>query len=150
MALWRRGCSLVPRALAPAVRRAAFVKFADLPVPAPLVRAVEENFGFSLLSDEQARALPACLAAERDVVIRARTGTGKTLAYLLAAAAQLGRGLLQGPAVLRHGGQHGLAVATQLCTIPQGPTFHLAQHNFAVAAQLCGGGARVARSDSGA
>ena len=52
------------------------------------LRAMAFEFGYQNLTDVQRQVLPACLdfspqGLDRDILVRARTGTGKTLAFLL-------------------------------------------------------------------
>lgn len=55
--------------------------FADFPLAAPILRAVEE-LGYEIPSPIQAKSLPALLEG-RDVIGMAQTGTGKTAAFSL-------------------------------------------------------------------
>ena len=60
--------------------------FDSLALHPPLQRAIEEVFHFERMTLVQQLAIPICLdAADRDVVAKARTGTGKTLGFLLPA-----------------------------------------------------------------
>ena len=60
--------------------------FDSLCLHPPLQRAIEEVFHFERMTLVQQLAIPICLdAADRDVVAKARTGTGKTLGFLLPA-----------------------------------------------------------------
>lgn len=60
--------------------------FDSLCLHPPLRRAIEEVFHFERMTLVQQLAIPICLdAADRDVVAKARTGTGKTLGFLLPA-----------------------------------------------------------------
>jgi ATP-dependent RNA helicase MSS116 len=62
------------------------VTFASLPVDAALHRALAEEFQYANLSDAQARFLPQLLAAPgQDAFVKASTGSGKTLGFLLPA-----------------------------------------------------------------
>ena len=52
----------------------------------PLLRAIQEVFHFERMTLVQQLAIPICLGVvDRDVVAKARTGTGKTLGFLLPA-----------------------------------------------------------------
>jgi len=57
--------------------------FADLPIPAPVLRGLDE-LGFNLCTPIQARTLPLSLQG-KDVAGQAQTGTGKTAAFLVTA-----------------------------------------------------------------
>ncbi len=63
------------------------LRFADLNLPAELLQAIEST-GFSYCTPIQAQTLPKSLAG-RDVAGQAQTGTGKTIAFLVAAFAHL-------------------------------------------------------------
>ena len=63
-------------------------------------RGLNEVMGYELCTDVQAKAIPACQAGA-DVVCKAKTGTGKTLAFLIPAVEQVASTVLF-PAV-RHG-----------------------------------------------
>jgi ATP-independent RNA helicase DbpA len=60
--------------------------FASLPLPPSLLQAVEV-LGFHTMTPVQAKALPPCLAS-LDVIAQAKTGSGKTAAFGLAALAR--------------------------------------------------------------
>lgn len=52
------------------------------------LRAMMYDFGYQNLTDVQRQVLPACLdfspqGLDRDILVRARTGTGKTLTFLV-------------------------------------------------------------------
>ena len=51
-------------------------------------RALDEVLGYATCTETQAKSLPACLTGV-DVVTKARTGTGKTLAFLIPAIEQV-------------------------------------------------------------
>lgn len=60
--------------------------FADMALAPPLLRALEEVFKYEAATEVQARSVP--LAAEegkRDLLVKAKTGTGKTIAFVLPA-----------------------------------------------------------------
>jgi ATP-dependent RNA helicase RhlB len=63
------------------------LRFADLNLPAELLQAIEST-GFSYCTPIQAQTLPKSLAG-RDVAGQAQTGTGKTIAFLVATFAHL-------------------------------------------------------------
>jgi ATP-dependent RNA helicase RhlB len=63
------------------------LKFTDLNLPDPLMRAVED-LGFETPTPIQAQALPPLLDS-RDLAGQAQTGTGKTACFLLAAMTRL-------------------------------------------------------------
>lgn len=48
----------------------------------PSDRALAQSFGYNFCSDVQEAAIPAVLSG-KDVVVKAKTGTGKTLAFLI-------------------------------------------------------------------
>ena len=52
-------------------------RFADLPVAESTKRALAEVFGYELMTKVQAKTIAPCLSG-RDVVAKAKTGTGKT------------------------------------------------------------------------
>ena len=58
------------------------MKFADLQISANTKRAMSEGFGYELMTRVQAATAPTMLQ-RKDVLARARTGTGKTLAFLV-------------------------------------------------------------------
>ncbi len=51
---------------------------------------MDEVLRYSQCTDVQAAAIPACQRGQ-DVVCKAKTGTGKTLAFLIPAIEQVGR-----------------------------------------------------------
>eukprot|EP00931_Biecheleriopsis_adriatica_P106761 TRINITY_DN81145_c0_g1_i1.p1 TRINITY_DN81145_c0_g1~~TRINITY_DN81145_c0_g1_i1.p1 ORF type:complete len:571 (+),score=123.07 TRINITY_DN81145_c0_g1_i1:73-1785(+) len=51
--------------------------------------ALRDGFQYSEMSEVQAQVLPAALSHSRDFVVRAHTGTGKTLAFLIPATEAL-------------------------------------------------------------
>ncbi|MEW5300387.1 MAG: hypothetical protein WDW36_003322 [Sanguina aurantia] len=57
-------------------------KFADFQISAESKRALKEVLGYTFCSQVQADALPECLGP-KDVMAKARTGTGKTLAFVI-------------------------------------------------------------------
>ncbi len=90
--------------------------FAALDLPAPLLRAVDE-LGFPTLTPVQARALPPLLAG-RDLVGRARTGSGKTVAFGLPLLTRVDLGRRRPQAlVLCPTRELGAQVATTLRTL---------------------------------
>jgi ATP-dependent RNA helicase MSS116, mitochondrial len=58
--------------------------FNRLPISTHLIRAIEEKMGYSNLTEVQSKSLPDILAG-KDCLARAKTGTGKTLAFLIPA-----------------------------------------------------------------
>lgn len=46
-------------------------------------RALTETMGYELMTKVQAEALPVCCEGNRDVVAKAKTGTGKTIAFMV-------------------------------------------------------------------
>lgn len=65
--------------------RAAFLadsKFSDLPIDAGLRRALVEVFGYERMSKPQAMYMAPALSG-KDVFVKARTGSGKTLGFLI-------------------------------------------------------------------
>lgn len=58
------------------------VRFADLPLVDPIQRALAEGFKYEFCTPVQALAIPPILTGF-DVLARAKTGTGKTLAFLI-------------------------------------------------------------------
>jgi superfamily II DNA/RNA helicase len=60
--------------------------FDSLSLHPPLQRAITEVFHYERMTLVQQLAIPVCIdSADRDVVAKARTGTGKTLGFLLPA-----------------------------------------------------------------
>lgn len=59
--------------------------FDSLPLSKGTLQALREKFGFEAMSEVQQQVLPTALSSTRDLVVRAHTGTGKTLAYLIPA-----------------------------------------------------------------
>ena len=68
--------------------------FASLNLSAPTMRALNEDFQYSAMSIVQAACIPTALQGT-DIVAKAKTGTGKTLAFLIPLVERLlaGRGL---------------------------------------------------------
>lgn len=66
------------------------IKFSDLNLSAPILKAVEEN-GYMIPSAIQAKAIPHIIAG-RDVMAAAQTGTGKTAAFTLPVLERLKNG----------------------------------------------------------
>lgn len=58
-------------------------KFSDFPLSAPTLSALHGVFGYTEMSNVQAQVLPKVLSQDTDFIIRAHTGTGKTLAFLI-------------------------------------------------------------------
>ncbi|CAN0301016.1 unnamed protein product [Phaeothamnion confervicola] len=59
-------------------------RFADLAVSAPTKQALADVFHYECMTRVQAAAIPSCLPGE-DCLAKAKTGTGKTLAFLIPA-----------------------------------------------------------------
>jgi len=59
-------------------------RFDDLPVHALTKKAIAEVMGYEFCTQVQAQALPVCLGSQ-DAVVKAKTGTGKTIAFLIPA-----------------------------------------------------------------
>ncbi|KAF5830772.1 P-loop containing nucleoside triphosphate hydrolase protein [Dunaliella salina] len=57
-------------------------RFADLNISPLTKRALAEIFGYEFCTHVQAQSLPACLAGG-DVLAKAKTGTGKTIGFLI-------------------------------------------------------------------
>jgi len=57
--------------------------FSTLPLSEATLRALKEAFDYESMSDVQARVLPAMLSKTCDFVVRAHTGTGKTITFLI-------------------------------------------------------------------
>ncbi|MES2721465.1 MAG: ATP-dependent RNA helicase RhlB [Pseudomonadota bacterium] len=74
-------------AIASVVEQAPQVRFNDLPVPDPILRAVAD-LGFEYCTPIQGRVLRFTLAGH-DAIGRAQTGTGKTAAFLITVIADL-------------------------------------------------------------
>jgi ATP-dependent RNA helicase MSS116, mitochondrial len=62
--------------------------FASLPVSENLIRGVVEKMGYTQLTEVQSKSLPGILSG-KDCLARAKTGTGKTLAFLIPAIERL-------------------------------------------------------------
>lgn len=58
--------------------------FSSLPLSGVTARVLRDDFRYDLMSATQAQCIPVALAG-RDIVARAKTGTGKTLAFLVPA-----------------------------------------------------------------
>jgi ATP-dependent RNA helicase RhlB len=79
------------------------IAFADLPIPAPVMRGIDA-VGFTTCTPIQEKALPLALAG-KDTAGQAQTGTGKTAAFLITIFSRL----LRHPE--RHEGPRALIVA---------------------------------------
>ncbi|CAK9082336.1 DEAD-box ATP-dependent RNA helicase 26, partial [Durusdinium trenchii] len=64
-------------------------RFSELPISEETQRALHEVFGYHEMSKVQAQVIPEALAKNQDLVVRAHTGTGKTLAFLIPAVEKL-------------------------------------------------------------
>jgi ATP-dependent RNA helicase MSS116, mitochondrial len=58
--------------------------FAELPLHPNLLRAVDETMGYTNTTQVQAKSIPLSIIGS-DLLVKAKTGTGKTLAFLLPA-----------------------------------------------------------------
>jgi superfamily II DNA/RNA helicase len=56
-------------------------------------RALADGFGYQFCTDVQEAAIPAILSG-KDVVVKARTGTGKTLGFLIPGFEQVGNSVM--------------------------------------------------------
>mmetsp|Transcript_78612 Transcript_78612/g.179934 ORF Transcript_78612/g.179934 Transcript_78612/m.179934 type:complete len:605 (+) Transcript_78612:30-1844(+) len=59
--------------------------FREYPLSAHSLRAIDEIFAYEVPTETQAAVLPYALSLQEDLVVQAKTGTGKTMAYLLPA-----------------------------------------------------------------
>jgi ATP-dependent RNA helicase MSS116, mitochondrial len=98
-------------------------KFADMRLSAPLQRSLREVFAYETTTAVQAAAVPLALDG-RDILVKAKTGTGKTIAFVL-------------PALERvlAGGAAGAGAGVQLLVLS--PTRELALQIAEEAAMLC-------------
>lgn len=78
-------------------------RFRDLPLMAETQRAIAQGFGYEFCSPVQEAAIPVALQGY-DLLARAKTGTGKTLAFLIPSIERVVRLGLAGP------GQCGLLI----------------------------------------
>ena len=78
--------------------------FEECGLPPSMVKHLTENVGFGAPTTVQARTIPRLLAG-RDVLVRAETGSGKTLSYIAPLFSEIG-GIT--PRVTREGGTRGL------------------------------------------
>ena len=88
----------------PRRRRAGYLSFADLGVPAEIVRVLTRE-GITTPFEIQAATVPDALAG-RDVLGRGQTGSGKTLAFGLPVLARVAAGW-PGPPALPQGPDPG-------------------------------------------
>ncbi|KAJ1616752.1 P-loop containing nucleoside triphosphate hydrolase protein [Pavlovales sp. CCMP2436] len=72
------------------------MRFCDLPLMAETQRAMAQGFGYEFCSPVQAEAIPLALQGY-DLLARAKTGTGKTLAFLIPSIERIVRVGLAGP-----------------------------------------------------
>mmetsp|Transcript_834 Transcript_834/g.1372 ORF Transcript_834/g.1372 Transcript_834/m.1372 type:complete len:604 (-) Transcript_834:42-1853(-) len=80
-----------PSVVKPSAEKKAHIsdqRFADLPVSEPTKRAMKDVFGFEFMTVVQSETLSVILKGT-DCLARAKTGTGKTLAFLIPAVEQL-------------------------------------------------------------
>ena len=61
-----------------------YVNFNDLPLSEPTKNGIKESFGYEKMTPIQAQAIPFALAG-KDIVASAKTGSGKTIAFLIPA-----------------------------------------------------------------
>ena len=80
--------------------------FEECGLPASMVKHLTENIGFGAPTAVQAKTIPRMLAG-RDVLVRAETGSGKTLSYIAPLFSKIG-GIL--PRVTRNEGTRGLVL----------------------------------------
>ena len=80
--------------------------FEECGLPETMVKHLVENVGFASPTAVQARTIPRMLAG-RDVLVRAETGSGKTLSYIAPLYAKIG-GIT--PRVTRNEGTRGLVL----------------------------------------
>ncbi|CAN0027387.1 unnamed protein product [Chrysoparadoxa australica] len=59
-------------------------RFSDLPISNEAKRGIREDLGYETMTQVQVAAIGTCLAGE-DVLAKAKTGTGKTLAFMIPA-----------------------------------------------------------------
>jgi len=57
--------------------------FATLPIAAPVQRAISQVLKYECMTDVQAQTCPKIIAEQNDCLAKAKTGTGKTIAFLL-------------------------------------------------------------------
>jgi len=98
------------------------VRFADAPLAVGTQRALAEVLGYERMTRVQAQTLPVSLQG-KDVLAKAKTGTGKTLGFLLPAIERI----LAAPAAARRGRVSALVIS---------PTRELAQQIAEEAKQL--------------
>lgn len=91
-----------PAALPGPARHLTTTTFASLPLSPASQKALGEVLGFTHLTEVQNATLPAVLAGG-DVMARAKTGTGKTMAFLIPAIEALVRCSALGGGVWQHG-----------------------------------------------
>jgi len=80
--------------------------FEECGLPASMVKHLTENVGFGAPTAVQAKTIPRMLAG-RDVLVRAETGSGKTLSYIAPLFSKIG-GIV--PRVTRNEGTRGLVL----------------------------------------
>ena len=80
--------------------------FDECGLPTSLVKHLTENVGFGAPTKVQAMTIPRLLAG-RDVLVRAETGSGKTLSYIAPLFSEIGR---IAPRVTRREGTRGLVL----------------------------------------
>jgi ATP-dependent RNA helicase MSS116 len=108
------------------------VRFADLGLDERLVRALSERFGYAWLSKAQAQYLPQLLGAGADAIVRAPTGSGKTLGFLVPIVQRVGSASGSSGAATRSARPGSRPIRALVLS----PTRELAQQTAAAAAQL--------------
>eukprot|EP00955_Chlamydomonas_euryale_P026184 276530-Chlamydomonas_euryale.AAC.1 len=76
-----------------ALQHQSTTRFGDLEVHANTKRAIAEVFGYEFCTKVQAQSLPFCLSGN-DVLAKAKTGTGKTLAFMIPAIENVSDGAM--------------------------------------------------------
>ena len=119
--------------------------FANLDVSAATKRAIDEGMGYKYLTEVQQESLPEVLRGY-DVLVKAKTGTGKTLAFLIPAIEMLLRErqrIADAQSARARGGAGGGGAASSLAESPApkimilSPTRELAQQIAQEANTLC-------------
>ncbi|HLV61339.1 MAG TPA: DEAD/DEAH box helicase, partial [Fredinandcohnia sp.] len=101
------------------------VSFSDLPLSEPMLRAIEAR-GYRHPTPVQARAIPEVLAG-RDLIVRSKTGTGKTAAFSIPILERLPKGTRKPLAlVLCPTRELALQVAQEMEALAQGQDLRVA------------------------
>jgi ATP-dependent RNA helicase DDX31/DBP7 len=100
----------------------ALKNFSDLPLAPHLISNIQQNFGFSTMTRVQSLAIPEMVTSDswRDVLVKSKTGTGKTLAYAVPILQDL-QGIV--PKISRSDGPYAIVLT---------PTRELAQQTYGV------------------